>query len=297
MRGPLRWIYRQVRRLDRADPVFLRWIPAGLKRTLVRRFFRAFRDPLARRPLELPDGGILHVPPGLQHTFVLQEHEPGSRELVRRLLEPGGTFLDVGANVGLYTVVAGRRVGPEGRVLAVEADAGNRGWLERNVRANGLGNVEVLPFAAGAEHRHRRFRLRRDGGHHGFYRHPVEATVETIEVEERPLDALVEGPVDLVKLDVEGGELEVLRGMERILEENPRIRLLLEWNPPLLRAAELEVEAAPRWLAGRGFELLRVDEEGQGKEEHLEPVDPDRLAELDWGGDHNFLARRPAGES
>lgn len=297
MSAPLRWIYRQIRRLDRADPAFLRWIPGRFKRTLVRRFFRAFRDPLARRPLELEGGGVLHVPPGLQHTFVLQEHEPGSRKLVRRLLEPGMTFVDVGANVGLYTVVAGRRVGPEGRVVAVEADAGNRGWLARNVRANGLPNVEILPFAAGAEHRRRRFQLRRDGGHHGFYGHPVEETVEEIEVEERPLDELVEGPVELVKLDVEGGELEALRGMERILAHNPRIRVLLEWSPPLLQAAGLEVEATPRWLAGRGFELLRVDEEGEGREEDLEPVEPERLAELDWSGDHNLLARRPSGSS
>jgi FkbM family methyltransferase len=63
--------------------------------------------------------------------------------LLSKLLEPGGTFIDVGANIGLYSLAAARIVGPDGRVLAFEPSPRERGLLERNVARNSLTQVVV----------------------------------------------------------------------------------------------------------------------------------------------------------
>jgi len=69
--------------------------------------------------------------------------EPNEMHLLSKLLEPGGTFIDVGANIGLYSLAAARIVGPDGRVLAFEPSPRERGLLERNVARNSLTQVVV----------------------------------------------------------------------------------------------------------------------------------------------------------
>lgn len=74
----------------------------------------------------------------------------------------------------------------------------------------------------------REFNSTKSSDIHGFYRHPLEPTARTEKVRRCPLDELVNGRVDLVKIDVEGAEIEVLAGMSRILSENRRVRLVVE---------------------------------------------------------------------
>jgi hypothetical protein len=69
-----------------------------------------------------------------------------------------------------------------------------------------------------------------------------------------PLDELVDGAVDVVKIDVEGAELEVLEGMTRLLT-SPRIALIVEWHPLLQHMAGIAPDALPRWLLQRGWRL------------------------------------------
>lgn len=267
----LRRLFAGIQALDRADwPVF-RLVPAAWKRRLVRALFRSADSVLRRgEPVEL-DGLRWSLPESMRSTFVLQRHEPGVRRVLERLLRPGMVVADVGANIGYHTVFAARLVQPEGKVFAIEPDESNLAHLRENLRLNAIDSstVEILSVAAGATHRRRSFHRRPDPGHHGFHPHPVETTLEVIEVEERPLDELIEGRVDLVKIDVEAGELEVLEGMERILRENPEVRLIVEWNPPLMLAAGLQPAALPEHLTTLGFELTVI----QGPAEELRPLD------------------------
>lgn len=255
---------------------------------MVRALFRSADAALTRgEPVEL-DGLRWAIPDSLRGTFVLRQHEPGVRSILEHSLRPGMVFVDVGANIGYHTVFAAQRVRPVGKVYAVEADADNLEHLRKNLRLNRVGadTVEVLPVAAGAVRRRRRFHRRSDAGHHGLYPHPTEETLEVVEVEERPLDELIEGPVDLVKIDVEAGELEVLEGMERLLRESSGIRLMVEWNPPLMAAAGLRPESLPERLASLGFQLTVIE----GPEGALRPLDLDRLSR---DHEHELLAVRP----
>jgi FkbM family methyltransferase len=176
--------------------------------------------------------------------------------LIDRLVGPGATVVDVGANIGYNTVYAAQRVGPTGRVIAIEPATDNVRILRDNVTANALGNVAVHMAAAGRAHEQRALFLRGDvSAVNSLFEESVYATVTGVEqVRVVPLDDLVEGEADLVKIDVEGAELDVVAGMERLLRR-PAIRLIVEWHPRLQEAAGYAAEALPQALLAHGFSL------------------------------------------
>lgn len=255
----LRGTFAFLQRVDRRDPLFLRWIPPRVKRRLVGRFWR----PMAARMAHVQhlDGLEIEVPPEMRYMYVVREFEPATQRCLDRLLEPGRTAVDVGANIGFLTARMARSVGPEGRIWALEPEPANLEILRRNMKRNGLADrVRIVPQAAGAGDASRRLYLGGHGMGHSF--HPGEAgpTAASVEVRQSSLDDLVEGPVDLVKIDVEGAELDVLAGMDRLLAENPDLHLVVEWNPAAQRAAGHTGEALPRRLLEAGFRLVLIPE-------------------------------------
>ncbi|MGZ5362446.1 MAG: FkbM family methyltransferase, partial [Solirubrobacterales bacterium] len=75
-------------------------------------------------------------------------YQPSLTALMRKALKPGMTFVDAGANIGYFSVLAGRLVGPTGRVVCVEADPGNVAILRANLHRHGATNAVVFPVAA-----------------------------------------------------------------------------------------------------------------------------------------------------
>jgi FkbM family methyltransferase len=176
--------------------------------------------------------------------------------LLDRLIEPGATVLDVGANIGYNTVHAARRTGPRGRVIAVEPTPDNLEVLRRNVASSGCTNVQIAAVAAGRAAGARDLFVRGDvSAVNSFFAESCYAHVtQVMRVPVVPLDELVDGGANVVKIDVEGAELEVLEGMARLLA-TPRIALIVEWHPLLQRMAGFEPDALPRWLLQRDWRL------------------------------------------
>ena len=192
--------------------------------------------------------------------------EPGTRSVLRRLLKPGATFLDVGAHIGLLTVAGARAVGPLGKVFSFEASPDTFSLLERTVAINNLTSVVRLrSVAVGAVAEQRTFHVRNILGHSSLYdfRETDEGwTTRDMTVDVQPLDTLVKGErVDVVKIDVEGAELDVLAGMTETLRRNPEIALLTEFGPSHL---ERTGHSPEQWFAAfqaHGLIALAIDEE------------------------------------
>ncbi len=175
--------------------------------------------------------------------YVCGSFEPNEFNFLDRILKPGMVFVDVGANDGYFTLFAARRVGPSGRVISFEPSSRERGHLERNIALNGLGNVTVVPVALGAAAGHADLHLAQGvhSGHNtlGHFAHEdvVPANVERVPLE--TLDAVVSrlglSCVDVIKIDVEGGEANVLAGARAVLGERRPI-LMMEVNDGALRA-------------------------------------------------------------
>lgn len=172
--------------------------------------------PLGLAPMEIrgADGSRFRVRAFSDDIYLLL---PGREEDVHdAILEPlrqGDVFVDVGANVGYYTVSAARRVGPTGSVVAIEGWSPTARALRRNLALNGLDRVQVVEAAVVADSESESVGFRRQRGASGLGQ--VErSSAATARVPATTLDAVC-GSLDrvrMMKLDIEGGELDALAG-------------------------------------------------------------------------------------
>jgi FkbM family methyltransferase len=181
---------------------------------------------------------------------------PALAPLLDAALPPGGVFADAGANLGLYTLWAARLVGSAGRVLAFEPMPEVRECLERNVALNGFDNVKIVAAGVGAEPgRVTLYRLPGASGVTSRYMTaqgpPTEVPVTTLDAEFPPGSR----PPDLVKIDVEGMELEVLHGAQRLLSADVSPLVVLEANAFYFEAAGISYAALRTFLRENGGQL------------------------------------------
>jgi FkbM family methyltransferase len=228
----------------------------------------------------------------LGHLHYLAELADGTREQVlldelRRATRPGSTLLEAGAHIGFLTLQAARSVGPEGRVVAFEANPDTLPTLHRNLRANELAErVEVVPSALGAEPGRSRFVLRGGGGESGLFGEggrEVEVDVTTVDDWLGARSGLP--PLSVVKVDVEGAEVAVLRGAARTLEGSDGVTLLVECNPEALAAAASSADELVGVVRSLGFAVAWADE----RERRLAAWEDVRFD----GGYVNLVCRRP----
>jgi FkbM family methyltransferase len=286
--------------LHPSEPAWAR-LAAPVVRRLPRGRFRAMNW-LSRRPGP-PFVARLHGSPrGLRfecdlrnalarEVFFTGRYEPQETSLVCRLLGPGGTFVDVGAHWGYFSLLAADAAGPAGRIVAVEADPRIHRTLARNFALNGLANAEAVHAAAAAE----AGVLALDGFDEGQDNWGVSRVAGVagsagarFEVPARPVDALLDergvGAVDLLKMDIEGAEGLALRGMAAGLRAGRYRRILIELHPAQIRAlggdasdaTGLLLDAGYRgWVLDHSAASLRAVSYGRVPDEvPLRPFDP-----------------------
>jgi FkbM family methyltransferase len=217
---------------------------------------------------QIPDDVGLYVAPSARVYYL--GFEPLERELWASLLKPGLRVVDLGANAGYYTMVSATAVGDSGHVYAIEPTPANLTLLRHNTR--GLRNVSIHTCAAGSSRRRATFLVTRDTLNNAFAAGPYSPVVNTIEVEVRPLDDVIEPPVDLIKMDIQGSEIDALRGMRRLIEQSPDVKLLCEWCPACLRAAGHTAADLPRELESLGLTRLRVVDDHVPQEGSIEEM-------------------------
>jgi FkbM family methyltransferase len=185
--------------------------------------------------------------------------EPAESRLVRELLAPGDTFVDVGAHIGWFATIAAGRVGAAGQVVAIEPYPANAAVLRDNLTRNRCRNVRVLGSAMGSTQGTLTLARGADSGGVTALDWVRDGRVE---VPVTTLDEAVAdvGPIALVKIDVEGWEAHVLRGAPRALARARSV--LIEINPPALRKAGSSAGELSGLLAEAGFTTFRQVAEG-----------------------------------
>lgn len=250
-------IKKILHRAGLADRPLVRYGTNLLKTTVFQKLYKP-TGPVSEVRLE---GLRVRLPSRLIKFYVLKPWEPQTHRRLVDFLRSGMRAVDVGANFGFFTLIAARAVGASGRVISIEPTDSNLELLRANLRLNGLADrVSVLPCAAGRSRRIRSFHLTDATDTHGFYANPLKQTLTVTQVEQRPLDEVVDGSVDLIKVDVEGAEIEVLEGSMELLRRSPEARLIIEWNPLCQQTAGNPPEALPAMLRELGFRLTVLDE-------------------------------------
>lgn len=132
-------------------------------------------------------------------------------QVMLRVLKPGDCAVDAGANVGFFTVLMSKIVGPQGRVLAIEPDSGNVAKLNKNLDINSCLNVQVVQVALGNDVGCAALWPNEDNGQSSLFGE-TKAGDKAQLVAVQPLDALIKGQPRLIKLDIEGAEVNALLG-------------------------------------------------------------------------------------
>jgi FkbM family methyltransferase len=200
-------------------------------------------------------GGLIYL--DVEHSPMMRARAEGRYEtaktaLIQQHLEPGMTFVDVGANMGDFSLIAAKVMGDRGCVLAFEPSPENCGWIRRSIALNGYRSIEVMETALSDTRGEDTLYLSDRVGRHSLL--PREDEQETLTVAVDTLDSVLETSgdphVDMVKIDVEGAELKVLRGARATLGAAGRMMLMVDVHGG--RVDPLEVCAL---LAEHGFAL------------------------------------------
>ncbi|MEM3087838.1 MAG: FkbM family methyltransferase [Candidatus Bathyarchaeia archaeon] len=179
--------------------------------------------------------------------------EPEEYEWFVKALRKGGTFLDIGANVGGYTVRACKK---GVKTIAIEPDPDNYRLLKLNLRLNHCTNSIVLNMAAGSKREIRQLHFGRDNSPAGYSVIPDKfAGTVKCSVEVKPVDIAIaplldDGWIDLVKIDVEGFEVEVIKGALNLLKRTRHI--IVEVIP----STESKINEVMELLTAIGFKLV-----------------------------------------
>ena len=179
----------------------------------------------------------------------------GEAHLLRKLTEKGMQVVDIGANIGLYTLLFAKRVGNAGCVFAFEPEPDLFSALCDNCATNDVHNVSPFRIAAGDSNGRAKFqRSIFNSGDNRLGETKID--VKPIEVEIARLDDLLPvRNVQFIKLDVQGHELAALAGMQEVIASSPDVRVFFEFCPGGLRAVNTPPESLLSFFRERDFKL------------------------------------------
>jgi FkbM family methyltransferase len=205
-----------------------------------------------------------------QETILMENvWEPKTTRYLCGALGPGRVFLDIGANAGYFSLVASRCVGDSGKVLAVEPNPAMAVQVRQNVRRSDLRNITVSETACtdSVEERELFIGNLYNTGNSSLSRENL-AWTKSVKVACTTIDRLVEEHrlhrVDLVKIDVEGAELQVLRGMQNTLERF-RPQIVMELSPALLEGFSITSDTVQGHLSRQGYTVTPLEEDCMGR--------------------------------
>ena len=180
----------------------------------------------------LPRNGIYkvgkHVTMRLDIDDILERHlffgsfEYIQKKIIIGFLHPGGTFLDIGANLGYYSLLASEKLGPSGKIMAFEPNPIIFRRLKENIQINKISMIEAFNFAL-SDSEGEAFLFTPEVGSHGLSSIKDQVCGKSTKhcIKTKRLDDILPndiGKIDCIKMDVEGAELPVLRGAERIIK-------------------------------------------------------------------------------
>jgi FkbM family methyltransferase len=183
--------------------------------------------------------------------YYLGSFEPHSINAMRDHVKPGDTVLDVGANIGLFTIEGAQAIGPSGSLIAIEAAPSHANSVRESASLNQMTNVEVVSVAVGDSDGEATLTLPRDTNFGMFTLGAVDGD-ESFKVPVKRIDDIVAGrKIDFIKMDIEGSEYRALLGAKETLRSRPPI--LIELNEAALEGCGSSSSQVKQLLASMGY--------------------------------------------
>ncbi len=226
------------------------------------------------RRFELPPDRLLPI---YKLQMLIGKYEPETVQVSKRVIHQGMTVIDIGAHAGYYTFLFSKLVGAPGRVYAFEPHPKNFEILKRNVERHRLDNVTLIQKAVSDKNCHTIFYETPLSMGHSLL--PVKSYSNKISTETVSLSYFLQEEgvkeVGLIKMDVEGGEPEVLEGISGLLKDAHDLSIILEFKPSILRKRNYEPTELLNKLFPMDFEVFVI--KGDGNLIRVQPDDAARI--------------------
>ncbi|MEZ4937996.1 MAG: FkbM family methyltransferase [Crocinitomicaceae bacterium] len=198
-----------------------------------------------------------------ENLFFLGKYEEAELKVIQNILKEGDTFIDVGANIGLFSLVASRHVGITGKVISFEPFPENFNHLEKHLQLNQIKNVQAENKAVGDEIGQIHLYHNPDDKNLGMVSTTASENSQKIDVELITLDHYFQQnpnpSIQMIKIDIEGHEYPALRGMQATLEKYKPV-LLVEIIEQEDQSNEQNIL---QFLSDLGYEKFFIDDEGE----------------------------------
>jgi len=224
--------------------------------------------------------------------LVYKKWEEYETKIFKENLKTGDTVLDIGAHIGYYTLIASNKVGKRGKVYAFEPDPKNFKLLKKNISENGCSNVALINSAVTLKGGQIKLFLNKENkGDHRAY--DSKDGRESISINSMKLDEYFKNnkKVDVIKMDIQGGEFKALKGGLNLLSHNKRIKIFSEFWPMGLRLNNDSPKEYLNLLIKNKFKIFQISEE----KEKLIPVKTIQLLSLfskDDSRDTNLFCKK-----
>ncbi len=200
-----------------------------------------------------------------KHAFVLYEpmysafknkQDAYEIQMLRKHIKKGQVVLDIGANIGYYAKILSRLVGSDGQVYCFEPDAKNFKHLQHGV--GNLNNVIINQKAVSSKTETLKIytskELNVDHRTHKPEQYDQELNIDAVSIDDY-LKSLNQSDIDFIKIDIQGFEMQAIKGMENTLKNNPKIKIISEFWPYGLKAAGSSVSEYFTYLSNLGFKI------------------------------------------
>jgi FkbM family methyltransferase len=211
----------------------------------------------------------------IQQRIYFGFYEIAVTELFKKILKPGDVFFDLGANVGYYSFIASQLIGQSGQVHAFEPILDNVSLFVMNIQSNLISNIMVNILAVGSKSGsltlYTENGIPEDSGWASVVQaghRNTKAEVRMISLDEYLLSSNIDH-IRLLKMDIEGSELDALKGGGHLFSRKDAPDIICEVNPFLLNLLKNDSRALTKTLVDFGYFLYKADD--------LSPVNPDAL--------------------
>lgn len=204
-----------------------------------------------------------------------KSYEPVQTAFFSQIVKSGDVVLDIGANIGFYSVLAAKQVGEKGKVLAFEPDPKSVSLLERNLALNTVEkNVQIIPVALSNHEKEGNFIQNKYSPGDSYLSDEKKGDVIQLNTLDNIVQSLQLSAIDVIKIDIEGAEIAFLEGATDTFIKHKGIHLFIECNPKALKRHGDSVKKLLDELAGNGFSIKSIVNEYTGKvekftEQHL----------------------------
>ena len=193
--------------------------------------------------------------------FSVKEYEPGSMKLMKKFIKRGNVVIDLGANIGIYTLEYAKLVGPNGKVFAFEPEPKIFNLLQKNIQINGYQNVSPIKKAVIDKEGEDNLYVSKNCGDSVMYNEfqdkiPLKVKTTTLNNFFKDFNR----KISFIKIDCDGSETRIIKSGSELFEKNKDIKMLVEFVPNRIKDSGLTPQEFLDLIKSFDFEIFAVDE-------------------------------------